>query len=96
MLRQVAEQWELQVPRIGVGPIDIADTTPEITGVDYINEKLKRIIIPEIEFEDTPLSDAIDFLRQKSVELDDMEPDPARKGINIILRTGRRWRRRRR
>lgn len=87
-LRQVSELWELEVPRFGLTGGEIIEPTAEITGVDYINEKLKRIYIPEIEFEDTPLSDAIDFLRAKSVELDDLEPDPSRKGINIIIRTG--------
>ncbi|MFT5467992.1 MAG: hypothetical protein ACI8UO_003100, partial [Verrucomicrobiales bacterium] len=54
----------------------------------YVREKLTRIIVPAIEFDDTPLSQAIEFLRTKSIELDEMEPDPARRGIGIIIRQG--------
>ncbi|MFT5469035.1 MAG: general secretion pathway protein D [Verrucomicrobiales bacterium] len=89
-LTEVSKLWELQAPRYVLGseytnPPDIED--PEQTGIEYINEKLTRINIPEIEFDDTPLSQAIEFLRTKSVELDELEPDPAKKGINIIIRT---------
>jgi len=87
-LNEIAKQWESTVPRFSLEGEELVTDLPTTTGtgVDYINEKLKRIIIPEIEFEDTPLSVAIDYLRQKSRELDDLEPDPTRKGINIIIR----------
>ena len=41
--------------------------------------------IPEIELTDIPLIDAIDFLRQKMKEIDDFEPNPARKGIRFVI-----------
>lgn len=50
-----------------------------------IADKLKSIVIPEIEFVDTPIADVFAFLRLKSVELDAAEPDPAKKGINVIV-----------
>ncbi|MFT5470912.1 MAG: hypothetical protein ACI8UO_006044 [Verrucomicrobiales bacterium] len=53
-----------------------------------IEAKLRKITVPMIEFDDTPLSDAIAFLRQKSVELDAEEPDPKLKGMNMLLRAG--------
>ena len=43
------------------------------------------IVIPQIELQDTPLGDAIEYLRQKSIELDDIEADPSLKGVNIVL-----------
>jgi hypothetical protein len=49
-------------------------------------KKLKDIKIPSLEFSDTPLGDALQFLQSKSVELDFVEQDPNKKGINIILR----------
>ncbi|MEM7013950.1 MAG: hypothetical protein AAF585_21015, partial [Verrucomicrobiota bacterium] len=64
--------------------IDIPHSEPD----DYISGKLKNIIIPSIEFEDTPLSDAIQFLRVRGIELDSTEPDPARKGVNILAEPG--------
>jgi len=89
MLREVKEGWEMPVPAAidGGSLIDIpTDTT---TGeIRRIEEKLKTIMIPSIEFADTPLKDALDFLQQRSVELDVTEPDPARKGVNIVLDVG--------
>jgi general secretion pathway protein D len=88
-LRQVESQWEMTVPRFALDrPGEETGPTRTQDGVEYINEKLKNIVIPEIEFEDTPFADAIEFLRQKSRELDEMEPDPTRKGVNIIIRAG--------
>ena len=41
--------------------------------------------IPEVELIDVPLIDAIDFLRQKTKEIDDFEPNPERKGIRFVI-----------
>ena len=88
-LRQVDSQWEMTVPRFAIDrPGDVAGPTRTQDGIDYITEKLKNIVIPEIEFQETPFADAVEFLRSKSRELDDLEPDPTRKGVNIIIRTG--------
>lgn len=54
----------------------------------YIEEKLTRIILPEIDFEETPFFEGLDFLRVRSVALDDFEPDPAKKGINFVILAG--------
>lgn len=61
----------------------------DVEGVAYITQKLKRIIIPRIDFEDTTVEDAIDFLRLRSSELDTAEIDPSRKGINMVIRRPR-------
>ena len=89
MLRQVAEGWETPVPAVLESGPDIAlpqDTAT--TEIRRIEEKLKTIVLPSIEFADTPLRDAIDFLQQRSVEMDVNEPNPARKGINILIDAG--------
>ncbi|MEM6915375.1 MAG: hypothetical protein AAF491_02320 [Verrucomicrobiota bacterium] len=52
-----------------------------------LEAKLESIIIPDIDFVDTPLRDALSFLQQKSMELDP-ETDPDKKGINLILEKG--------
>ncbi len=65
----------------------VADTkkTPDhSTATITLEQKLKDITIPFVEFSDTPLKDALAFLQQRSVELDVNEPDPAKKGFNII------------
>ncbi|MEO0445261.1 MAG: von Willebrand factor type A domain-containing protein [Verrucomicrobiota bacterium] len=56
--------------------------------INYEASKLSHIIIPELSFQDTPLSIALDFLREKSKDLDDLEMDPAKRGINIVQHTG--------
>ncbi len=48
--------------------------------------KLTRIIIPQIQFRDATVREDIDFLKQKSMELDTTESDPAKRGVNIVLK----------
>ncbi|MES2661660.1 MAG: hypothetical protein V4689_23785 [Verrucomicrobiota bacterium] len=55
-------------------------------GVEYIVNKLKTIVIPRIDFEDTSVEEAVDFLRLRVAELDVNELDPAKKGINFVIR----------
>lgn len=89
MLREVAEGWEMPVPSVLEGGPDIA--IPQDTATTEIRrteEKLKTIIIPSIEFADTSLIEALNFIQQRSVELDINEPDPSHKGVNIILDAG--------
>ncbi len=90
LLMQVDAAWELAVPA------DAPDFDPTQRtdsggggGVAYITEKLRRIIIPRIDFEDTTVEEAIDFLRLRSAELDTLELDPARKGVNFVVRRPR-------
>ena len=47
--------------------------------------KLASIVIPNIDFENTPLEDVLMFLQEKSAELDVEETNPKLKGVNIIM-----------
>jgi general secretion pathway protein D len=88
-LREIAAGWEMPVPAgIEGGPIINIPTETSTTDIRRIEEKLKTINLPSVEFADTPLSDALDFLQQRSVELDINESDPAKKGVNIVLDVG--------
>jgi hypothetical protein len=58
-------------------------------GPAYLVNKLKSTIIPIIDFEDTTVEEAIDFLRLRATELDTAELDPSRKGINFVIRRPR-------
>ncbi len=70
--------------------LEMAYGAPQATsGVAYITQKLKSIIIPRIDFEDTTVEEAIDFLRLRAAELDTTELDPARKGIGFVIRRPR-------
>jgi len=89
MLAQIAAGWEMPVPAgIDGGPPVLIPTDNTTTDIRRIEEKLKTIMFPSVEFADTPLTDAIMFLQQRSVELDVNEPDPLRKGVNIVLDAG--------
>jgi len=54
-----------------------------------IEKKLDAIVIPVINFEDTSVEEAIDFLRLRSKELDKTTEVPAQKGINFVIRRAR-------
>ena len=90
LLMQVDKAWELAVPAdvpSFEGITGGGNNTRE--GVTYITEKLRRIIIPRVDFEDTTVEEAIDFLRQRAFELDTLELDPAKKGVNFVIRRPR-------
>jgi bla regulator protein blaR1 len=50
--------------------------------------KLDSIILPSVLFADATLTEAVDFLRHKSLELDTTTTDPNQKGVSMILKTG--------
>jgi general secretion pathway protein D len=53
-----------------------------------VANKLDRIIIPTLILEGASLQDAIDLLRVRCAELDVLETDPARRGVNFNLDLG--------
>lgn len=46
--------------------------------------KLQQIILPRVSFIGTTLEEALDFLRQRSVELD-QDPPPSTKGVAFVV-----------
>jgi general secretion pathway protein D len=87
LLMQVDQAWELSVPA-DVPTFNAAPTSNNIAsdGVATINAKLRNIIIPKIDFEDRTVEEAIDYLRLRAAELDVTQPDPAKKGVNLVIR----------
>ncbi len=88
-IRRVSEAWELPVPA-SITAAGLPETMNGDSTTDRIAEienKLKTIIIPTVEFVNTPLRDAIDFLRSRAQELDP-NPDPTQRGVDIILAAG--------
>ncbi len=56
-------------------------------GAEAINAKLNRIIIPSINFNDIPIREAVEQLKQISRKLDNSTDDPKQKrGVNIVLK----------
>ncbi len=61
------------------------ENAPEIAqkpGQPDIEAKLRQTIIPRIDFEDTSLEEAIDFLRLRGAEI-----DPPTKGMNFVIQS---------
>jgi len=86
LLWELDNGWAMPVHKFGVkGTENFNPTTTDVRHTEYITNKLNRIIIPKISFVDATVREAVDFLKQKSVELDTEEPDPTRRGINIVL-----------
>lgn len=86
MIWQVDKGWEAPVHKYGNKEITGPPISTTTKNTDYIQNKLNRIIIPKIEFHDATVREAIDFLKQKSRDLDTTEPDPTRRGVNIVLK----------
>lgn len=54
----------------------------------YLSQKMQKIVFPQVQFSGASIEEAVEFLRVKSRDLDVFETDPARKGVNIILKPG--------
>src|SRR5438067_8226486 len=82
-LWKVEEAWQQPVRKYGaVGAVaDNKGRGGEVRGTAQMTNKLNSIIIPHIEFRDTTIREAIDFLREQAAE-----NDPSGQGVNIVLR----------
>jgi len=89
MLSQVDAAWETQIsaPDLGVGPFDPGDPNGDSYEATVLS-KLKRIIIPQLALDQASLAEAVDFIRVKAAQSDNVELDPARKGVNITVNLG--------
>lgn len=58
------------------------------SGSRYYEEKMQRVMLPSVNFQGATVEEAIEFLRMKSKDLDSVERDPSRKGVNMIVKSG--------
>ncbi len=87
MLWQVTKGWELPVRRFTGGKdTQSSQSRADVSLTEAMTAKLNRIIVPRINFQDTTIREAVDYLRQISRQLDTLEPDPTKKGVNIFLK----------
>lgn len=86
MLWQVASKWETPVRKFSSGKDTTGAVRVQTSRNEAIIAKLNRIIVPKLDFRDTTIRQAVDFLRQTSRRLDTLEPDPTKKGVNIFLK----------
>lgn len=89
MLSEVDRQWELNVPVPVIDPALVQTDNPgnDVSSISVKN-KLDRIIIPMLAFDQASLQEALEVLRIKASENDTFELDPARKGINFAVNLG--------
>lgn len=86
MLNAVNELWEDKVPAASLElPSDIGLGQNQSA---YLTQKMQTIVFPQVSFTGATLEEAIEFLRVKSRDLDLMERNPEKKGVNIILKAG--------
>ncbi len=78
LIGQTAQGWELPAKHN-------FEKTNDTSGTVAITRKLQAIVIPNIEFRSTTLSDAVEFLRQEARRLDTQSPEEER-GVNIFLK----------
>ncbi|MGH8047937.1 MAG: Amuc_1098 family type IV pilus outer membrane protein [Chthoniobacterales bacterium] len=86
MLWQVSKGWEMPVPKYTGGKDTIGTVHVDPSRNQAIIDKLNRIVIPKLDFHDFTIRQAVDFLRQASRKLDTLEPDDAKRGVNIFLK----------
>jgi general secretion pathway protein D len=80
MLEEIEREWER--PKVFDRQIEEVKEIEE--GPSNIESKLKLIEIPGVDFFNSPLSEAMTELQRQARLFDLTEPDPAKKGLNII------------
>jgi general secretion pathway protein D len=89
LLNEVAAGWETAVPNPTLDVAAVDPNVPSPTGAFVpVANKLDRIVIPNLSLDGASLQDAIDLLRIRSAELDTLELDPARRGVNFHIDIG--------
>ena len=86
MLMQVDKAWELPVRKFTDGPTAIIEQAEiPARGTQAISDKLDSITIPKIDFTDSSIREALDFIKKRAADLDESD-DTANKGVNIVLK----------
>ena len=62
--------------------------SPELTAEMRIRDKMRRIVIPEIDFRQANITDVVVFLGDSSREYDDEDVAPEDRGVNFVLDLG--------
>lgn len=89
MLWQVVDTWNRPVRSFQNGRSTVGEVQARggIRGNEVITAKLNRIVIPKIDLRDTTVREAVEFLKQRSRELDSTTDDPKdKRGVNIVLK----------
>jgi bla regulator protein BlaR1 len=84
---QAAEKESTAVSGAGVATAEekVDPSTPR----GYLVNKLNTIKLPVVTFDNTSISEALDYLRMTLPGRDNAELDPAKKGLNLVIRRPR-------
>lgn len=89
MLWEVDQSWERPIRRFENGrstSTGVVNRTG-VRGTETIIAKLNQIIIPRIDFQEATVRDAVEFLQQRSRDLDTTADGvSAKRGVNIVLK----------
>ncbi len=66
---------------------EIKRSVASLSAQRYMRAKLQHIILPVVDLQDVTVDQAIDLLRSRTRELDTLELDPMKKGINFVVRS---------
>jgi general secretion pathway protein D len=90
MLWLTDRAWERPVRKLKPAGRDTEGSTFGMSGgtnsKENINKKLNEITIDRIDLENASVREVVDFLKQKSRQLDTRTEDPKKKGVNIVLK----------
>ena len=87
MLGKVSQAWAFPIKKFKIDASSIVLQAPiPSRTTQSINNKLDSIKIPRIELNETPVEEALHYIKKKARELDESESDPANKGINIVFK----------
>ncbi|WP_240914704.1 Amuc_1098 family type IV pilus outer membrane protein [Roseimicrobium sp. ORNL1] len=87
MLNEVNRGWEDPVP-VNLGQnAGLAYGVTTSPGAYYV-DKMSKIIFPTVQFAGASVEEAVEFLRIKSKDYDTIERDPAKRGVNLIIKPG--------
>jgi hypothetical protein len=67
-----------------------APETPNLAAPagNYYARKMEKIIFPTLNLKGATIAEAIEFLRIKSRDYDTAEPDPTKRGVNLVIKPG--------
>ena len=80
MLEEIEREWER--PKVFDRQIDEVEKVKE--GPSNLERKLKIIQIPGVQFFESPMDEVMQELQRQAKKFDLTEPDPGKKGVNII------------
>ena len=80
MLEEIEREWER--PKVFDRQIEEVEKVKE--GPSNLENKLKIIQVPGVQFFESPLPEVMQELQRQAKTFDLTEPDPAKKGVNII------------